>query len=266
MSNELPHFEAPPVVETVLGVQFDRLAGFSPVMAGVFRERHLGESWRYDSTVQRLDEDKYEERLPFTPKGLRIVTPPLDDVRVRLVNSNDDRMLQLQSTWFLYNWRFIEQQYPRYDVLRPEFDSYREAFGHFVNTENLGILKPTLWEVTYVNHIPRGGLWETPKDWERIVPGIFDGVGAVSSAEVETGNFTIAMHLKNVEGRITVKIQHAQIGDDKREALDLRFTARGPIDSNHSLEDGLDGGRAAIVKSFTEITSRHAHEHWRRTR
>ena len=73
-------------------------------------------------------------------------------------------MIQIQNSRFAYNWKHhpgSEKAYPGYEVLLPEFEDGLNKFTAFAAEADLGRLDLNQWEVIYVNHIPKGDLWQT---------------------------------------------------------------------------------------------------------
>ena len=52
------------------------------------------------------------------------------------------------------------------DTLGLKFDALFEKFRTFVREMRLGDLRLNQWEVTYVNHLPKGTVWNSPADWQ----------------------------------------------------------------------------------------------------
>ena len=159
MPEPLPKFDAPPVVEAVIGVQFARLPKFSAPLAGWFWKEFLGAQWTDASEAPRI-EDQFE-----TFDGPELWAPPIQIVRfqgstsrIQIVRQDRERMVQLQDTRFLLNWQKQAGVYPSFDVLSEEFFKYLPQFDSFAQTAGLGSVEVNQWEVTYVNHIPIGEL------------------------------------------------------------------------------------------------------------
>ena len=169
----------------------------------------------------------------------------------------------------IYNWLGHHGvDYPRYSVVRAEFDSVLESFLDFVDRESIGPVRMNQWEVTYVNHCPIGSGWEQLPDWEKILrlpplrPDssgglVLDGFGAQWSFEIAPRR-----------GRVHVQVQRGQSAAQTLPGADvlvMSLTARGAIDVNdqiRSLGNGLDLGHETIVRLFTDMTTDYAHGLW----
>lgn len=265
-SNDIS-YARPPVVETVLGVQFDRVPALSNSHWGVF--------WK---TLDQHEWPNVEDAVPlpnqmerFTDAarwgaGLKIQLTDDPTSRCRIRNRLGDRMIQLQNTRLHLNWLGeLGGEYPRYEMMRTEFEQNYRRFSDFVNTENVGQLKPNQWEVTYVNHIPRGTVWETANDWS-----FFKLLGSIPASSIlirEDFQGTWRFAIPENRGRLHVEWQHAKKSPkDNTEFIRLVFTARGPMDLADDMLgavlDGLDLGRKTIVATFKNFASDEANNYW----
>lgn len=269
-SQPLPDYDQPPVVETVLGIQFDRLLEF--------RNGHLGAFWR---TLSAEDWPFVDDAPPLPPqfelfdkaarwaRGVHLQLTQDPACRIQIKNQNGDRMIQLQNNCLHFNWLGgTGSRYPRYETVREGFAMALRKFEDFVEQQRLGRLRPSQWEVTYVNQIPQGSVWKTPCDW-----GFFRPLSGFSNVEnvVRGESFGGEWHfvIPDQKGRLHVNWQHGvrTAGEDSRnEVVRLMFTARGPMANNEdhlqSVFDGLDLGRKAIVSTFKELMTDEANTYW----
>lgn len=157
--SELPKFDSPPVVETVIGVSFDPIPGWDIP--------HLGLFWNQVRTdfpefkVQPTLPDTPEEQFPAkTPGKVNIEITSRLAARCWFVSAEGNTLIQVQNNRFCYNWRKTgeNQSYPHYDdSIRPSFVSEWNRFAMFVKDE-FRISAPPIrqCEITYVNHIEMG--------------------------------------------------------------------------------------------------------------
>ena len=266
MADELPEFDSPPVIETVLGIQFNSLPGYTTSHAGWFRSRYLGSEWTEIRVVSSLL-DQFEhfddKRWQVQPSVKLFATPPPD--RTQIIRNDHERMIQIQDTRFVYNWIKKSSEYPRYSRLLPEFREYFKRFTRFAVNASLGNLIVNQWEVTYVNHVPKGDLWSVPKGWSGIVRNIcvptitncaFDGINGEWLFKLEDDN----------SSRLRISLQHARGRPSGPELLRIHLIARGNLKSLDDIVVSLDRGHEAVVRGFTAITTQKAHKYWRRTR
>ena len=269
MTAQLPKFDTPPVVETVLSVQFAPLQKFTDAHAGWFWKNYLDSEWSDVQVAPKID-DQFElfgDEMRWGPTGaFRIATGPGSE-RIQLIRSDNERMIQIQDTRFIYNWKKQEGSYPSYDELLPEFQRVFTQFKNFTVEAGFGPLIPNQWEVTYVNHIPKGKLWESVKDW----PTIFSALQAPGTNAFELSSEDFRGEWRSIIGgnlgRLYTTLSRGRVGSDKGpEIILLQFTARGPTNPEETtdLQNGFRLGHESIVLSFTEMTSDTAHKHWKR--
>jgi uncharacterized protein (TIGR04255 family) len=275
---KLPTFRKPPVVETVLGVQFDPLPKF--------QNAHLGAFWRHllvravgagDSDAHRWINvndappiepayERFEDERNWGPELTLRLTADVA-CRLQIRNADGSAMVQVQNGRLHYNWiGQAGEQYRRYAIVRPVFDMIYGEFLQFVQSEALGDVRPNQWEVTYVNHIPKGTVWGDPSDWPKLFVGLPGVWAAPSSVQLESVGGSWHFEIPPQRGRLHVDLKHAKTQQTApQEILRLTLTARGPIgkEGGMKLAEGLDLGRRAIVLTFREITSSQAHAYWK---
>jgi len=268
---DLPSFERPPVVETVLGVMFDPIPRLTNAHLGLFWCELGPEEWPKVRDAASLDPE-YEEFGPgFSWGSFAKLTLTRDPAcRIQFIDQAEDRLIQVQNSRFHYNWLFrTGEPYPRYKKIRPEFDRHWTRFLKFLESRKLP--KPTLrqWEVTYVNHFPKGTVWNRPEDWSKLFTGL-PGAWSSSSLNMESFGGEWRFEIPPQRGRVHVKIGHGKRDQpESTELIRVDLTARGPIAADgkdhDALGDGLDIGRESIVRLFADITSEEAHRYWGRT-
>ncbi len=156
----LPDFRNPPLVETVLSLQYAPWA---------LTAAHIGLLW------QRFRErfPLVEEHPPLPPAlekfGLPSPTPVEVIIegrpptpRVWFLNRDKTELVQVQPDRFIHNWRKLGQiePYPRYEPIREGFREEVAVLLNFLQQEGLGSPEVTQCEVTYVNHIEPSGVWQ----------------------------------------------------------------------------------------------------------
>lgn len=270
MTTPLPSFGKPPVAETVLGLQFDPIPAFSNAHLGAFWKR-LGVDWPtvVDAPALEPQRERFGAESQWAATGLfDIRLSPMIGVRLQLRNAAGDRMVQVQNGRLHYNWvGHAGNPYVRYKVVRSEFAAVAKVFWAFLAEEQLGAPRPNQWEVTYVNHIGKGTVWKSPDDWQNVFHAGL--VPSIRSAKLESIGGEWHYEIEPQRGRLHVQLQHGRtVSLDGPEALILTLTARGPIAAGGgepvqaAFDTGLDTGHAVIVKSFAEMISAAARDHW----
>lgn len=262
MSSDLPKFKAPPVVEVVLSLQFESLPKLSAAHIGWYWQEKLGAEWSKVDAAPKL-KDAFGERTEWERSALRIEAARPQNIRLQFTQDGDERMIQVQDTRFIYNWRKRAEGYPSFDALLPEFEKRFEDFSAFVRESQVGDITLNQWELTYVDHIEKGTLWDSPSDWKDVSP--FLGSISVDGQTLETIRAEASFILGDYKGRLTVNSNHVRIGGpDGPEAIGLNFTVRGPVEGDY--RTGLRFGHEHALRSFVSFTSERAHAFWKRSR
>lgn len=262
----LPDYANPPVVETILGVQFDRLLAFRNAHLGAFWKTLKAEDWPTVSDAPPLQPqfERFDEAARWG-KGPQIQLTQVQAGRMQVTRRGGDRMIQLQNGRLHYNWMGQDADtYARYVNVRAGFEDALNRFLSFTKAEGVGEFRPNQWEVTYLNHIVKGTVWSTPADWNFFRP--LAGVPSVEGV-VERESFDGEWHfiIPDKRGRLHIQWRHGvKGGDEEQEIVVLTLTARGPVrtaDTSGVLE-GIDAGHSAIVQSFAALMSTSANEYW----
>lgn len=268
-STPLPEYELPPVVETLLGVQFQRLESWGTPHFGLFWQRVRDEYPQFEIQPPLLHQEERFGAENVAPKSLSFRLQQEPPLRCWFLNSTGGRLLQLQNGHFIHNWRLAGKQdtYPRYDLtIRPQFESEWRRFCEFLASEGISEPKITQCEVTYVNHIARSNGWESSEDLPQVFP-CWSGENSgnflpTPESVVLNSNYV----LPNQQGRLHIEAEPAIREADAQEVLQLKLTVRGRPASS-SLSDILnwfDLGREWVVRGFTDFTSARMHELWKR--
>ena len=269
VTDNLPKFNDPPVIEAVLGVQFSPLEGYTSAHAGWFWRDYLGDSWPSSSDAQLIANsfEKFGKDERWSPRQLTI-SPAESIARSQFSNPDDERMIQVQNTRLHYNWRKQQGHYPSYQGCRVPFLKTWSLFNEFCERAKLGKVEPNQWEITYFNHVPRGDLWSEFSDLLEVFPFISSLPLVDPCTILDGGKFSWRSALRDQAGRLHISLEHVRVGGiEGPEAIRLTLTARGPIgeQSGNNLATGLDIGHEAIVRYFAAMTSESAHKYWERT-
>jgi len=267
MSVQRPKFRSPPVVETVLGVQFPPLPKLG--------NWHLGAYWEL---LGKNDWPFVEEAGPIRAQYERFGDARQHDLqisfgfgeaptqRLRIRNKAQDRMIQVQNGRFHYNWLKREQTYPSYDAILPEFKDALQRFIGFLDQNEVGQPGFDQWEITYVNHIPQGTLWQSPDDWHQIFDALLAAnTGNRAKLQFEGCTGVWRFEIPEKRGRLHVEINQGIQGDEQKvPIIRLKLTARGAVAEKDGMGyvDGLNLGHETIVKTFEAITSEKCHREW----
>jgi uncharacterized protein (TIGR04255 family) len=265
----LPDYENPPLTEVVCGVTFENLDNLIAP--------HLGLLWQqYQPDFPRVEE------VPLLPSPIEIFegqtlqgkleligVPPLP--RELFISEDENTIIQIQRDRFAHNWRKLrhEVEYPRYHNVIESFEKRFSLFHSFI--ENAGMeISPLQYELTYVNQIPEGDLWEKVSDIGNIFNKTNFSFGeGLTLKEPETVNWRISFVLPEQSGRLyaTVKTGATRASDNKKVIIfDLTVRGIGQDKSLQNMKQWFDVAREWIVKGFTDLTTLEAQKLWRRTK
>jgi uncharacterized protein (TIGR04255 family) len=271
MPPDHPQFDRPPVVETALSLQFTPLVRYTGAHAGWFWKEYLdklgegSKQWSQVAEVPKLPDqfERFGNEDVWAPRSVKFVQG-LQSPRTQIVRSDGERMIQIQDSRFILNWKKQAGEYPSYDVLVPELRIIIHAFEAFAGEAGFGALQYNQWEVAYVDQLAKGELWETPRDWSKIFPGLTVPPAPVSEAKDETMSADWRFAIPGQRGRLYMSLRQIRIPPSNQEVLNVTYVARGPVSAFHTWEQGLNVGHEAITALFLSMTSREAQAHWKR--
>jgi len=273
MSDDLPAFRKPPVVEVALAVAFEPMP-LSPPLVGLFWDGiykdelpHLEQVGPVEPQIEKFGGPR--SRGPQVRFELLEQPPPS---RFWFQDESGRNLLQLQQDWIARNWRRQEdgEEYPRYPSVRDPFGVDLTNLRTFLHDRGLDEPKPVQCEVVYVNHIVAGDAWSDWSELSDVVRCWSDSttVGFLPRIEEATFNsqYLIAPEGGDPVGRLHVELSPGTRKSDDAKLFVLTLTARGEPPSQDL--DGLlafhDLGREWIVRGFTDLTTERMHKEWER--
>ncbi len=266
--NTSPKFDSPPVIETVLGVEFRPLNKWSIQHFGLFWNRIREEFPKCEIQPPLMSQiEIFGQPQPQQKIGIQLMTVP--EVRCWFSHSDQARLIQIQNDRFVHNWRKIENHtYPSYNTIKPKFKSHWETFCNFLNEENLGEPEAIQCEVTYINHIEIGEEWKSLADISEIVPAWSGQLSGSFLPLPETVQIKTAFVIPDDRGRLHINLQPAIRRVDLKQILQLTLTARGAPKSaeTSAILEWFDLGHDWVVRGFADFTSEKMHQLWKRRR
>jgi uncharacterized protein (TIGR04255 family) len=255
----------PPVVETVLSVQFNPLANFGAGLLGAYWKR-LGTKWSNVTDAPAVDPvyERFESASVWDPTAIGLKLSQKVELRLQIRNQAKDRMIQVQNGRFFYNWLGTPgATYPSYESVRPEFDESWEEFREFViSASDENSVQPNQWEIIYVNHMHSGTVWNDLSELPDVLkflrkPNLgesnllADGIGGEWRFEITPKR-----------GRLYVRLGMAK-QEEGVPCVVMTLVARGPVDDEEmTLHNGLELGHETIVDAFDLFTSGNAKKYW----
>ena len=267
-SKALPHFDRPPVVETVLSVQFHALKELAVPHFGLFwqRIRNTYPNFQVQPPINATMEKFGGQSLPqLTIAVEEFSSPP---VRCWFITQDGKRVLQIQNDRFIYNWRKTrhDDEYPRYGSIRLAFEAEWNHFCKFLEDEKLGLPEPNQCEVTYINHIEQLDSAGQPIALSTIFP-CWAGIPSEGFLpDPVTVASTTVYDMPHNRGRLYIEFKPAIRHADGKRIIVLTLTARGAPASPKTTDvlAWFDLGREWIVRGFADFTSDVVHTQWGR--
>ena len=263
---DLPDFDAPPVIETLLGVQFSSTKQFPTRLYTEYWKRIMSRfpSLELQGPLPAVTEEfGRPQALAF---GIQLVQG--DESRYWYIDESGTRLLQIQKDRFIHNWRRIKDEpYPHYDEdIRPRFEKEWVEFCSFLREK--GYDKPVVnqCEVTYVNHIEPGEDSAHVGDLSKVISCWSDTYSGHFLKQPETTTFNVRYLMPENRGRLYIMGQPVIRKRDAKQVFQLNLTARGKPKSSelHDILEWLDLGREWIVRGFTDFTTPEMHRLWKR--
>ncbi len=261
MSNTpLPNYARPPVVEVAISIFFRALKGLQTA--------HYGRFWSLNPEYARTEDQVPILENPFGGFSLEAsLLPPLR--RVFFVTQDNNYVMQLQPDFFAHNWRKVkaEDQYPSFEKAKDMLVSQWKKFKEFVEDEKLGQISVTRYDVTYVNHLAEESMGKFPDALEKFSPLIKLREPAAEHflPSPKTFQCDLQFEIAQDRGTLGVSFKHGTRAIDARDVMQMDLSARMKANEDDSnLSDALETAHEWIVRGFTDLTSKQAHELWER--
>jgi uncharacterized protein (TIGR04255 family) len=260
---DLPDFDAPPLDELVLGIQFETLGGYQQI--------RCGEVWN----LYRDNYPNVEERTPLSPSfeifgghpsfvannQFSLIDGPLHD-RFWFVDRDGNQIIQFQPDRLLHNWRKVGDSgaYPHFESMAAAFHDEIELLETYANTLEKQSIAINQCEISYINKIAVESEAEQQLgQWVAFWKG--------TQEKPESVGFSLREILRRENGSPYARMYidcASGLGSSGKPVFGLTISIKGtPLAPNiGAAMDFLIDGRSAIVKKFYEITTPYAHEKW----
>ena len=271
----LPDYGKPPVIEVVCGIMFQPLLQLTTPHLGLFWETFKStypsckEVAPLSPVIESFDDKPSSPHFPLAMSG---GIPPFLLPRIWFERLDERRLLQMQRDRFHLNWKKKEDtdEYPHYESVFSDFKNYLERFESFLSKNELGVIQPIQYEMSYVNHIPQGEGWSSLEDIHVVFPDIMWRANPDRFlSSFERLNWTYSFLLPERSGRLHITVTNGVRVQDKRQMLVANITARGmgKQQSREAMYDWFDLAHEWIVRGFTDITSEDVQRNvWKRIR
>jgi uncharacterized protein (TIGR04255 family) len=240
-------YKNPPLNEVVFGITFNPLVKMKAAYIGLFWE-----------TIKK-EFPKCEQAAIIGPID-EIVEPEtgLPLPRTWFINNADDHLLQIQKNKFFLNWRKREKIYPHFDEISKIFFSQYKNLSDFLLSNDLGLIENKNYELTYINHIPKGEGWEDIENIDDLFPDLNWNYNKTRFLHnPETIIWQSVFNLPDGKGKLIIKIQPAKRKTDMHPLIILEITARGIGDekTEKGLHDWFNIAHDWILSAFEDVTS-----------
>lgn len=264
----LPDFDNPPVIETVLGLQFTPLSKFDVPHYGLYWDKIRRSYDRFEvhpPIVSTVDERGSDAPI----KGQIFINfPSGNNFRCWFIDESQNNLIQVQRDRFLLNWRKVrgDEQYPHYENIRPKFEEEWVRFCEMLEEQGVGPPEVNQCEVTYVNHIEFDTELTGCSELNRFITSWSGATSGEFLPKVDKVSLNTSYVIGGKNGRLRITMQPVLRSGDGMEILQLDVSATGRPTSSKTTDllEWLDKGREWVVKGFADFTTQEMHRKWRR--
>lgn len=208
--------------------------------------------------------ESFDDAIRNLAPTLALLTgaPP---VRLWFQSEDKTRLVQAQRDWLVYNWQGMSSDgpYPRYETIEGFFLETYDSFSDYVAQLGHGQVATNQCELTYINHIASGELWERHGQLSKVIR--LAGDADKFLPEPEDGQLLFRYRIphegKDV-GRLYVQVTPGLRPLDRSPVIQLNMVARGA-----PLGEGREGmvsffrlAHEWIVRGFAAVTTEAAQD------
>ena len=258
MEFPFPNYEHPPIHEVSIGLDFAKLDRLLIPHVGLF--------W----TQIRSEFPKVLHASPYIGREFTVdASTGLPMPRIWFVDPTDSRLLQLQSNRFNFNWRRGEGgEYPHFPKISEEFFRHYATFEKFAADQDIGLVAPSQFDLSYVNIFTPNTDGEVAKHFASLFKDFnwqSSGTRFLSAPAVLTWSATFA--LPDDMGTLVARVENAKRATDQAPVHQLELNARYVLQNDREvkLKDWIALAHEWIVKGFADLTcEKIQNEQWGR--
>lgn len=260
MSGVLPKFDNPPVIETVLGVQFKPLVGWQTQHIGLYGSRIRSNFPEIQVHPPLPDSKELFGDHADGQQSIRFSFSPLMIPRAWFIGRHG-WLVQVQDSKFFSNWRKEHGggKYPEYKAFKEHFSKEYARFCDFLRHEKVGIPEIEQVEVSYINHIVDYDSWnDVFPVWSRRKRGFLPDAYAIEIREV--------FPIDTDKGRLYLRAEPVIRHTDGKEVIQFTLTAKVLVASkdDQEISNHLRLAHDWVVKGFADYTTEEMHAKWMR--
>lgn len=246
---DLPDFEAPPLQEVIVGVQFKPLRGL--------RQAYLGDYWQLirEEFPSTQDRPHLESALEIAggprQQTLELQFGPPPPTLCWFISSGEDHLIQVQHDRFLLNWRRTEDG-EGYVSFEPILDQFGDRFRQFVSWANGNgfPVEPIQTEVSYLNVFDSDRI----SDWLTIAGQPAESLGLLEpTGELWQARYPLSDRFAGA-GALYLQI----VRDGGPVSFNLTARVRLEAADDEAIVEVLLASRRAVVETFDRSLSTQA--------
>jgi len=257
---ELPQYENPPLIEVVVGAQFESIKSYQAPYLWKLWESLGKDDFPTIEAVENLSQ------LDLSPRVYFSTEPEMP--RHWFIHKDDTSLVQFQRDRFLFNWRKGKNDsatYPRYPDVIQNFYKYFDALKTSLECSEISIKLPDIemLELTYINIIPLsdlnnelGNIGTLLKDtsWEE----------KTFLTSPKAVNLQWWFEINEINSKMKVHVTSAQKKDDGVPILRMEISVMGAAPSTQidDCRTWYDEARKYIVQSFDDLTASGMQKKW----
>jgi uncharacterized protein (TIGR04255 family) len=252
----LPAFDAPPVVEVAVGIEFLPIDELNTVEL-----IRLHDTWKDDFPSIRLQ--------PEVPSANRLASQlpsyfeaGVQPVRLWSLTADENLLVQVQADRLVVNWRRMagDAAYPRYETLRRDFVRRWAQLNEHLELIAAPDVRPLVADVTYVNVIN----YDADADPATVLNFLQPSPGLLPAQALQVQRVTLFPSGASEDGGGTLSITGV-VEAPGRLRLDVAARIRLEVDGRliDPLE-ALDRAHVLGVEAFVACTSEVMQRRWGR--
>lgn len=242
-----------PLIETVFGISFPMLKEF--------RSPHFGLFWELIRESYPICQEVHPLAPPISSAQTITLSaiPPLS--RLWFLNSDNDRLIQVQSDRFISNWKRknAAEKYVGYETCKARFLENFKIFQTFLDKESLGSVDTGRLEISYVNHIPQHLIYPSQVQMRDVVSLLDFSSWSNDDKLPVPKNFTCQFHVEMPHnlGELVINVSTIRRIDNPEPLLDvsLTFSRQYANLTTEELGGQFDEAHEWIVNGFKKLTS-----------